>query len=92
MVKINDYRSSINNEIHLRQLTIDEALPILDKYLNDVFMAGITQVVVIHGKGTGILRNAIHKQLATHPLVKSYRQGVYGEGGSGVTVVELSHR
>ena len=82
----------MKNEIHLRQLTIDEALPKLDKYLNDVFMAGIPLVMVIHGKGTGTLRNAIHRHLANHPLVICYRQGVYGEGGTGVTIVEISHR
>ncbi len=92
MVGTNDRRSSIRKEIHLRQLSIDEALPKLDKYLNDVFMAGISQIMVIHGKGTGTLRNAINKQLSNHPLVKSYRQGNYGERGTGVTIVEMSHR
>ncbi|UCE97838.1 MAG: Smr/MutS family protein [Dehalococcoidia bacterium] len=92
MVRKNDKRSSISNKIHLRQLTIDEALPKLDKYLNDVFIAGIPKIVVIHGKGTGALSNSIHKQLDIHPLVASYRQGIYGEGGTGVTIVEISHR
>ncbi len=92
MAETNDGRSSLSNEIHLRQLTIDEALPKLDKYLNDVFMAGIPQIIIIHGKGTGTLRNAIIKQLAHHPLVKSYRQGNYREGGTGVTIAEMSHR
>ena len=76
-------------EIHLRRLTVDEALPKLDKYLNDAFMAGLCQVRVIHGKGTGTLRQVTREQLAKHPLVKSYRAGEYGEGGAGVTVVEL---
>ena len=80
------------NEVHLRRLTVDEALLKLDQYLNDAFMAGLYQVRVIHGKGTGTLRQVIRKQLATHPLVKSYRPGDYGEGGSGVTVVELAQR
>ena len=77
-------------EVHLRRLTIDEALPKLDKYLDDAFMAGLHQVRVVHGKGTGTLRQAVREQLATHPLVKSYRPGGYGEGGSGVTIVELA--
>ncbi len=85
-------RSFAGDEIHLRQLTIDEASLKLDKYLDDAFMAGITRVRVIHGKGTGTLRNAIHRQLGSHPLIKSYRLGVHGEGGAGVTMVELVYR
>ncbi len=92
MIDDKENRLSIDGEIHLRRLTIDEASLKLDKYLNDAFMAGIIQVRVIHGKGTGILRNAIHRQLGSHPLIKSYRLGVYGEGGAGVTIVELMHR
>jgi DNA mismatch repair protein MutS2 len=80
------------NELHLRQLTLDEALPRLDKYLNDAFMAGLTTVSIIHGKGTGTLRNAVREQLAHHPLIKSYRPADYGEGGEGVTIAELAHR
>jgi DNA mismatch repair protein MutS2 len=78
------------DEVHLRHLTVDEALLKLDKYIHDAFMAGLYQVKVVHGKGTGILRNTVHKQLAGHPLVKSYRLGKYGEGGTGVTIVELT--
>ena len=80
------------NEVHLRQLTIDEALIKLDRYLNDAFMAGLYQVRIIHGKGTGTLRQAVREQLARHPLVKSYRPGGYGEGGAGVTIAELSQK
>ncbi|MFC2026446.1 Smr/MutS family protein [Chloroflexota bacterium] len=82
----------ISNEIHLRRLTLDEALPRLDEYLDDAFMAGMFSVRVIHGKGTGTLRQAVREYLARHSLVKSYRPGAYGEGGSGVTIVELVHR
>jgi DNA mismatch repair protein MutS2 len=78
------------DEIHLRHLTVDEALLKLDKYLNDAFMAGLYQVRVVHGKGTGTLRRIVREQLAKHPLVKSYRPGGYGEGGAGVTIVELT--
>lgn len=81
-----------SDELHLRQLTIDEALPRLDKYLNDAFMAGLYQVRIIHGKGTGALRQAVRKKLDGHPLVSSYRPAGYGEGGAGVTIVELSHK
>lgn len=78
------------DEVHLRHLTIDEALPKLDKYLHDAFMAGLYRVRVVHGKGTGTLRQMVSEQLAKHPLVKSYRLGQYGEGGAGVTIVELA--
>ncbi len=82
--------TSVVDEVRLRRLTVDEAFLKLDKYLNDAFMAGLYQVRVIHGKGTGILRQAVQEQLSRHPLVKSYRMGDYGEGGAGVTIVELA--
>ena len=78
------------NEVHLRRLTVDEALLKLDKYLHDAFMDGLYQVKIVHGKGTGTLRRVVREQLAKHPLVKSYRLGEYGEGGAGVTIVELA--
>ena len=80
------------DEVRLRQLTVDEALLKLDKYLNDAFVAGFYQVRVIHGKGTGTLRQMVKEYLATHPLVKSFRLAGYGEGGSGVTIVELESK
>ena len=80
----------ISNEVRLRQLTVDEALIKLDRYLNDAFMAGLSQVKVIHGKGTGTIRQVTREYLAQHPLVKSYRAGGYGEGGDGVTIAELT--
>jgi len=89
----NNHRANakpVTDEVHLRRLTVDEALLKLDKYLNDAFMAGLYQVRVIHGKGTGTLRQVIRKQLARHPLVKSYRPAEYGEGGAGVTIVTLT--
>ena len=78
------------DEVHLRRLTVDEALLKLDQYLNDAFMAGLYQVRVVHGKGTGTLRQAVQRHLAGHSLVKSHRPGGYEEGGVGVTVVELA--
>ena len=91
MSDIKNYKRKlpIANTIHLRRLTVDEALLKLDKYLDDAFMSGLYNVSVIHGKGTGTLRQAIHKRLSGHPLVQSYRLGCYGEGGAGVTIVEL---
>jgi DNA mismatch repair protein MutS2 len=78
------------NEVRLRHLTVDEALFRLDQFLHDSFMAGLYQVRVVHGKGTGTLRRAVREKLALHPLVKSYRPGEYGEGGEGVTIVTLA--
>ena len=81
-----------DKELRLRRLTVDEALFQLDKYLNDAFMAGLPFVRIVHGKGMGTLRHAIHEVLAKHPLVKAFRLGGYGEGGHGVTIIELINR
>lgn len=83
---------TVDRELRLRQLTVDEASFRLERYLNDAFMAGLPCVRIIHGKGTGALRHAIHEVLARHPLVKSFRLADYGEGDYGVTVVELANR
>jgi DNA mismatch repair protein MutS2 len=80
---------TVDRELRLRRLTVDEAIWRLDRYLNDAFMAGLFSVRIIHGKGTGKLRHSVHESLARHPLVKSYRLGDYGEGDYGVTIVEL---
>ena len=83
---------AVNRELRLRRLTVDEGLFRLDGCLNDAFMAGLPSVRIIHGKGTGTLRQAVHDVLAKHPLVKSLRLGDYGEGEYGVTIVELASR
>ncbi len=80
------------SELRLRHLTVDEALPRLDQYLHDSFMSGLYQVRIIHGKGTGTLRQVVREQLVKHPLVKSFRPGEYGEGGAGVTMVEFTEK
>ncbi len=80
------------DEVRLRHLTVDEALLKLDQYLDDAFMAGLFQVRVIHGKGSGILRQVVREELAKHSLVKSFRLGGYGEGGAGVTIVQLAEK
>lgn len=82
--------ATIRSELDLRGLTIDEALPQVDKYLDDAFLASLSKVLIIHGKGTGALRQAIAEQLKTHPHVKNYRLGDPNEGGSGVTSVEIN--
>ncbi len=80
----------VSGEINLHGLTVDEAIFNLDRYLNDAFVAGLFRVRVIHGKGTGTLRQIVSEQLVKHPLVRSYRLAGYGEGEDGVTIVELT--
>ncbi|MFZ5591269.1 MAG: endonuclease MutS2 [Bacillota bacterium] len=80
----------IETRLDLRGMTADEALPEVDKYLDDAFLAGLKQVQLVHGKGTGALRAAVQQHLKKHPRVKSFRLGEQGEGGLGVTVVELN--
>ena len=79
----------VSSEVHLRGMLVDEALTELEKYLDDAYLAGIAEVRVIHGKGTGTLRSAVQHYLSGHPHVKAYRLGGYHEGGIGVTVVQL---
>ncbi len=87
--KPSSWHPSPGMELDLRGQRVEEMLPVLDKYLDDAFLAGLPSVRIIHGKGTGVLRQAVQQQLISHPLVKSHRQGAQGEGGSGVTVAEL---
>ena len=63
----------MTDEVHLRHLTVDEAILKLDKYIHDAYMAGFLRVRVVHGKRGGILRQEVSRQLAKHPLVRSYR-------------------
>lgn len=79
----------ISNELDLRGLTVDEALLVTEKYLDDAFLAGLSQISIIHGKGTGALRSAITKLLKRHHGIKAYRVGGFNEGGHGVTIAEL---
>lgn len=79
----------VSSEIMLRMQRVEEALANLDRYLHDAYSAGLEQVRVIHGKGTGVLRQAVREYLKTHPLVHSYRGASPAEGGDGVTIVTL---
>lgn len=80
---------NISTEIDLRGLTLDEALIKVDKYLDDTYLAGISSVYIIHGKGTGVLRKGITEMLKKRKEVKSFRPGNINEGGLGVTVVDF---
>jgi DNA mismatch repair protein MutS2 len=76
-------------ELDIRGMALDEALPEVDKYLDDAVLSALGEVSIIHGKGTGVLRAGIQSHLRKHPHVAEYRLGKYGEGESGVTVVTL---
>ena len=83
-------REPCSDEVDLHGLTADEALFKLDRYLNDAFVEGMLQVRIVHGKGTGVLRQAVCEMLKNHPLVESFRAGDAWEGGGGATVVEMA--
>lgn len=76
-------------ELDVRGMLVDEANIMVDRYLDDAYNAGLSEVNIIHGKGTGALRAGVQAFLKRHPLVKGYRMGSYGEGDAGVTVVTL---
>lgn len=69
--------------------TTDEAIALLDKYLDDAYLSHLGSVRIVHGKGTGALRNAVHTYLKRQKHVKSYHLGEYGEGDAGVTIAEF---
>ena len=80
---------SISSEINVIGQTVDEACLSIDKYLDTCYLAGLNSIRIVHGKGTGALRKGIQEFLKTHPHVKSFRIGTFGEGEMGVTIVEL---
>ena len=82
--------SSISTEINLIGKTVDEAISLLDKYLDDAYLAHIPSVRIVHGKGTGALRKAVHNHLKRLKYVDSFRLGEFGEGDSGVTIAIFS--
>ena len=82
-------RMTMNNEIQLLGMTVDEATQTLDRYLDDAVLANIATVRIVHGKGTGALRSAVQSMLKSDRRVRKFRAGAYGEGDSGVTIAEL---
>ncbi|MBQ6807617.1 MAG: endonuclease MutS2 [Firmicutes bacterium] len=82
--------STVEPYLDLHGLETMEAMPILEKYIDDAFLAGLRQVEINHGRGTGALRNFVHSCLKGNRLVKTYRDGTFHEGGLGVTIVELN--
>ncbi len=81
--------ASISTELNLIGMTTDEAIPTLDKYLDDAYLAHLPQARIIHGRGTGALKAAVHQLLRRSSVVSSFRLGSFGEGNTGVTIVEF---
>jgi DNA mismatch repair protein MutS2 len=84
-----DLPANAGRELDIRGMTGDEALPLVDKFLDSAMLAGLMRVDIIHGKGTGALRKKVADFLAAHPRVRTFRLGEWNEGGTGATVVEL---
>ena len=82
-------KTEVGLDVDLRGLTFDEAADVVDRYIDDLQLAGMERAAIIHGKGTGALRKKIGDYLRNDPRVRSQRLGRHNEGGSGVTVVEL---
>ncbi len=87
-----DKKTTASLETDVRGMTLDEAILVVDKFIDDSYLSGLHEVTIIHGKGTGVLRSGIADFLRTHPTVKSYRAGRFGEGEMGVTVVTLKDK
>jgi len=87
-----DKKTTASLETDVRGMTLDEAILVVDKFIDDSYISGLHEVTVIHGKGTGILRAGISDFLRKHPTVKEYRAGRFGEGETGVTVITLKDK
>ena len=87
--KVRELKAAAQPELDIRGMAVDEALPVLDNFLDAAYMGNLPNARIIHGKGTGVLRAAVQEELRRCKYVKSFRLGVYGEGESGVTVVEF---
>ena len=79
----------VQSELDIRGYASDDGVYEVDNFIDSALMSGITLVTIIHGKGTGVLKNAVRSHLKRNPHVKSSRPGLYGEGEDGVTIVEL---
>ena len=84
-----DYDVIRTKEVPLRPMTVDEAMPVMEKYLDDAYLAHLPSVRIVHGKGTGALRNAVQAHLKRLKYVKSFHLGEFGEGDAGVTIAEF---
>ena len=80
---------SVKGELDIRGMASDEAVLELDKYIDEAILSGISTITIIHGKGTGTLRKAVQAHLKSLKCIKSFRNGIYGEGENGVTIAEL---
>ena len=87
--KVRDLKSAAQPELDIRGMAVDEALPVLDNFLDAAYMGNLPNARIIHGKGTGVLRKAVQDELRRCKYVKSFRLGVYGEGEDGVTIAEF---
>ena len=79
----------MGTELDLHRMTVEEAIPRIDDFLNDIYNSGLHFALIIHGKGTGVLRQEVGRYLSSHPLVKSYHAADRFSGGIGATEVEL---
>lgn len=84
-----DKTRTVSPEINVIGYNVEEAIFAVDKYLDDCVLSKLSPIRIVHGKGTGTLKKAIHAFLKMHPHVKSFRLGTFGEGEMGVTIVEL---
>ncbi len=84
-----DISKPVSTEVDVRGQSLDEAVMEADKFLDEAFIAGREEISIIHGKGTGVLRAGIRDFLRSHPHADKYREGKYGEGEAGVTIVTL---
>ncbi len=80
---------NVGTEINLLGMTTDEAISAVSKYLDDAYVAHISPVRIVHGKGTGALRKAVHQYLKSQKNISEFRLGEYGEGDAGVTIVKF---
>jgi len=78
-----------SSEVDLRGMTVEEGILVMDQYIDNCILSGIKTITIIHGKGTGVLRSAVHTSLKRNKAIRTFRLGVYGEGESGVTIAEL---